>query len=67
MEENLREIFTAGKMYKIEIIKQFLTEGGIEYFELNQSGSEFPVGEIRLFVDEKDEAKAKEIVSAHEI
>jgi hypothetical protein len=67
MEENLREVFTAGKMYKIEIIKQFLTESGIESFVLNQRGSEFPVGEIRLFVDEKDETKAKEIVAEHEV
>jgi len=67
MEENLKEVFTAGKMYKIEMIQQFLTEKGIESFVLNQRGSEFPVGEIRLFVDEKDEAKAREIVVAHEI
>ncbi|NOX45467.1 MAG: DUF2007 domain-containing protein [Chlorobi bacterium] len=67
MEDNLREVFTAEKMYKIEMIQQFLTENGIESFVLNQKGSEFPVGEIRLFVDEKDEAKAKEIVAAHEV
>ncbi len=67
MEENLREVFTAGKMYKIEMIQQFLTEKGIESFVLNQKDSEFLVGEIMLYVDEKDEAKAKEIVAVHEI
>ncbi len=67
MEENLREVFTASKMYKIEMIQQFLTEKGIESFVLNQKDSEFLVGEIRLYVDEKDEAKAKEIVAVHEI
>ncbi len=67
MEENLREVFTASKMYKIEMIQQFLTEKGIESFVLNQKDSEFLVGEIRLYVDEKDEAKAKEIVTVHEI
>ncbi len=67
MEENLREVFSAEKMYKIEIIQGFLNEKKIESFVLNQRGSEFPVGEIRLFVDEKDEAKAKEIVAAHEM
>ncbi len=67
MEENLREVFSAEKMYKIEIIQSFLNEKKIESFVLNQRGSEFPVGEIKLFVDEKDEAKAKEIVAAHEM
>lgn len=67
MEENLREVFSAGKMYKIDMIKEFLSESGIECFVLNQKGSEFPVGEIKLFVDEKDEAKAKEIVAKHEV
>ncbi|RLD83908.1 MAG: hypothetical protein DRJ10_02540 [Bacteroidetes bacterium] len=67
MEENLREVFSAEKMYKIEIIQGFLNENNIESFVLNQRGSEFPVGETRLFVDEKDEAKAKEIVAAHEM
>ena len=67
MEENLREVFTAGKMYKIEIIQQFLMENNIESFVLNQKDSGFLVGDISLYVDEKDEARAKEIVAVHEV
>ena len=67
MEDNLKEVFSAGKIYKIEIIQQFLTEKNIESFILNQKDSEFLVGDIRLYVDEKDEARAKEIVAIHEI
>ncbi len=67
MEENLKEVFTAGKMYQIEIIQQFLSENNIESFVLNQKGSGFLLGDIKLFVDEKDEAKAKDIVAAHKI
>ena len=67
MEENLREVFSANKMYKIEMIKGFLNVENIESFVLNQKDSEFLVGSIRLFVDEKDEEKAKEIVSSHEM
>jgi len=34
---------------------------------LNQKGSAFLVGNINLYVDEKDEAKALEIIKNHQI
>ncbi|MCD4663651.1 MAG: DUF2007 domain-containing protein [Bacteroidales bacterium] len=67
MEENLREVYSADKMYKIKIIQELLTESKIESFVLNQKGSAFLVGDINLYVDEKDEAKALEIIKGHQI
>ena len=67
MEENMKEVFTADKLYKVEMIQQLLTANKIESFILNQKGSELLVGEIRLFVDEKDEKKALELISKHDI
>jgi hypothetical protein len=67
MEENMREVFTADKLYKVEMIQQLLTANKIESVILNQKGSELLVGEIRLFVDEKDEKKALELISKHDI
>ena len=67
MEENMREVFTADKMYKVEMIKEMLAENNIESFILNQKGSELLLGEIRLFVDEKDEKKALELIETHEM
>lgn len=67
MEENLREIFSASKMYKISIIQELLTENNIESYVLNQKGSAFLIGDIHLYVDEKDEAKALAIIEKHEM
>ena len=50
------------KMYRVELMKSHLAEAGIESHILNQKGSEFLVGDIIIYVDQKDEAKAKEIV-----
>jgi len=67
MEDNLREVFSAGKMYKIEIMQELLAKNNIKSFVLNQKGSAFLVGEIQLYVDEKDEAKALSIIKDHEM
>jgi len=67
MEENLREIFSANDLYKIKIIQEVLEENNIKSMVLDQKGSSFPFGEIHLFVNEKDEQKAKEIIADHNI
>ena len=67
MEENMREVYTADKMYRVEMMQQMLTENKIECYMLNQKGSELLLGEIRLFVDEKDEKKALELISKHDM
>lgn len=67
MEENLREVYSANEMYKINIIRELLEEHKIESIILDQKGSSFLVGEIHLFVNEKDEGRAKEIIASHDI
>lgn len=67
MEENMKEVFSADQMYKIELIQEILDENEIESFVLNQKGSAFRMGDIMLYVDEKDELKAKELIKSHDI
>ncbi len=67
MEKNLREIYSADKKYKINIIQELLAEHDIESVTLDQKGSSFLVGDIKLYVDQKDEKKAREIIATHEI
>lgn len=67
MENNLKEVFSAGKIYKIEIMQELLSENNIVSFVLNQKGSSFLLGEIHLYVDENDEEKALEIIKDHEM
>ena len=63
----MKEVFTADKMYKIKIIQEMLEKNKIKSYVLNQKGSAFLVGDIHLYVDEKDEDKALSIIKNHEI
>ena len=67
MEENMKEVFSAGKMYKINIMQELLAENEIESIVLNQKGSALLLGDIHLYVNDKDEEKALEIIKDHEI
>ena len=67
MEENMKEVFSAEKMYKINIIQELLAEKKIESFVLNQKGSALLIGDIHLYVDKKDEKEALVIIKDHEM
>ncbi|MCB0805316.1 MAG: DUF2007 domain-containing protein [Bacteroidales bacterium] len=67
MEDNLIEIFAANEMYKIDIIRELLSEADIESFILDQKGRSFLIGDIHLFVNKEDEEKAKSIISKHDM
>jgi hypothetical protein len=67
MESNAKKIFSANDLYKINIMQEMLAESGIESTVLNQKGSALLIGEIHLYVDQKDEAKALEIIKKHNI
>lgn len=67
MEDNLCEIYSADKQYKINIIQELLTEHNIDSVTLDQKGSAFLVGDIKLYVNKDDEKKAREIIAAHNI
>ncbi len=67
MEKNLKAVFSADEMYKINIIQEVLEENNIESIVLDQKGSALLIGEIVLYVNEKDEAKALKIIEEHNI
>lgn len=67
MEENLKEIYSADKMYKVSIIQEVLEEHNIKSVILDQKGSALLMGEIHLYVNETDEAKAVKIITDHDI
>ena len=67
MEENLIEVFSADQDYKISIIRELLDENGIESFMLDKKGSALLLGEISVYVNKKDEEKAKHIIENHDI
>ena len=67
MDDKMIEVYSATDMYKINIMQEMLAEGNIESTILNQKGSALLLGEIHLYVDQKDEARALEIISKHKM
>ncbi len=66
MDENWVKIYTASKMYEIEIIKGLLAESKIESVDMNSKDSSFLFGSIDLYVHGDDFDKASEIISSHQ-
>jgi len=52
---------------KVNLIKEHLDEAGIKSIVLNEKASEFPVGEIELYVEVPDVEKAEKIISEYNI
>ena len=67
MEDKMKEVFSANDIYKINIMQEMLAEENIESTIFDQKGSALLLGEIHLYVDQKDEAKALEIVKKHKL
>ena len=65
MDENWEKIYTASKMFEIEMIKGLLAENNIESVELSKKDSSFLIGSIDLFVHKDDFEKASEIIRNH--
>jgi uncharacterized protein YqgQ len=65
MKENWKIVYTADRLYKVELVKGLLDQDDIESVIMNKKDSEFPVGDVELFVDEKDYEKARAIVLEH--
>lgn len=57
-------IFETDQSYRAEIIKDLLSQNGIEAVILNQKDSSFTIGTIEIMVKEEDRPKATEILKS---
>lgn len=65
MDENWEKVYTASKIFEIEIIKGLLADNDIESVEMNTKDSSFLIGSIDLYVHRDDFEKASEIIRSH--
>jgi hypothetical protein len=67
MDNNWKKVYTTDKEYKYVILKEKLAEVGIEANEVSKKGSEIDlfIGQIEVYVLEKDVEKALEIIKQH--
>ncbi|HPE33721.1 MAG TPA: DUF2007 domain-containing protein [Bacteroidales bacterium] len=63
MNSDWVKIYSAGNLYKVDLVKGLLEESGIKSEILNQKDSAFLTGDVELFVDTKDFEEAKRILA----
>ncbi|MBN1768604.1 MAG: DUF2007 domain-containing protein [Prolixibacteraceae bacterium] len=63
MEKDWKQVFLSGELYQAEIARELLENNGINAVIMNQKDSSYTsFGDIEVFVNQKDEAKALEII-----
>jgi hypothetical protein len=62
MEDNWLKVYSAGQLYQVELVKGILDQSGIESVILNQSDSEFLLGEVELYVETENFELAKNFI-----
>ena len=62
MEDNWLKVYSAGQLYQVELVKGILDQSGIESVILNQSDSEFLLGEVELYVETENFEMAKNLI-----
>jgi len=62
MEDNWLKVYSAGQLYQVELVKGILDQNGIDSVIMNQSDSEFLLGEVELYVDIENFEEAKNFI-----
>jgi len=67
MENEWMKVYSTDKEYKAVILREKLAEAEIESNQISKKGSEIElfIGNIEIYVLEKDFEKAKEIITKH--
>ena len=62
MEANLVHIFSSGRPYRAELVRQMLTSYNIQSFLVNKQDSSYKFGAVELYVNRDDVNRAKKLI-----
>ena len=61
--ENWKCVYNANQLYKVEVIRDFLTSANIEAVVVNKMDSSYIMfGDVELYVQPDDESRAVELI-----
>ena len=66
MENDLVHIYSSGKPYLAELVRQMLSENNIQSFIVNKQDSAYKFGELELFVHRDHVIRAKMLIREFE-
>jgi hypothetical protein len=58
-------VFSTNEIYKADILVEVLEENGILAMEMNRKDSNFPFGDIEIYVNTEDYENAMTIIKNH--
>ncbi len=67
MDESWEIIYSAGQLYKAELIVEVLQENNIEAIIINKQDSLYLFGDIEIYVKPHDVIKAKHIIKDYTV
>jgi len=62
MEKDWVLVYSIGKLYQAELLKEVFTENNIVCDVINKKDSLFLTGDVEVYVNKKDEAKALKLI-----
>ena len=62
MEKDWVLVYSIGKLYQAELLKEVLNDNDIICDIINKKGSALPFGDVEVYVNKKDEAKALDLI-----
>jgi len=66
MEENLVCVFSTGQEYLAALVRQMLSDNGIDAFILNKRDSFYQIGDIELYVNQDAVIRSKRLIREFE-
>jgi hypothetical protein len=67
MDSNWSIVYTCGKLYTAEMLKEYLADNGILSIILNKQDSSYHIGDIEVYTQPEDVMKAKVLIEKFEI
>ncbi len=62
MEKDWVLVYSIGKLYQAELLKEVFTKNNIVSDIINKKGSAFLIGDVELYVNKMDEEKALKLI-----
>lgn len=67
MEEGWIKIYTSTDFFKSELVRQVLIDHTIEAIIINKQGFPYQIGEVEVYIHEKDSIEALKIITGNEL
>ncbi len=66
MDSTWSLVYTSNKQYEAEILREFLSDNGVDSFVINKQDSSYHFGDVEVYTRPEDVMKAKLLIEKFE-